>query len=267
MPEPQRVKPGSPPRMARLPRFLSALRHGSAHQVQFHTHDAAELVYVVRGELSIDCEGRNLPGRDGTIYVMPANVAHNQRCNGQWQTWCVLYYDGEHVLPSHPRALDLSRRPEIGRWIDELCSLYELKESIAAPVVDGLIFAMLGRLAGVEHARSDIEVLHPRLADAVRFLHEHSTEDVDADTLANAACTSYCHLGALFRARFGCGPLKYQQNLRMELARKLLMNPYLSIDEVAQQTGFEDTNYFVRLFRRANGSPPGKWRKPLSGKS
>jgi AraC-like DNA-binding protein len=267
VPEPQRPLKTAPPRMARLPRFLSALRYNSSHQVSFHTHDAVELVYCVHGNLIIECDGgMSLPGTDGMLYVLPANVAHNQRANGPWQTWCVLYYDGDHILPSQPRAIDLSRTAEAGRWIDELCSLYELKESIAAPVGDGLLFALLGRLAEIEHARHDIEALHPRLADAVRFLHEHSAEDVDADTLAGAACASYSHLSALFRDRFNCGPLKYHQNLRMELAKKLLMNPYLTIDEVAQQTGFEDTNYFVRLFKRAHGAPPGKWRKALSGK-
>jgi len=226
-----------------------------------HAHDATELVYTVRGELAIDCQQKSFPGRDGTLYILPAHVDHNQSSNGPWQTWCILYYDGEHLLPQTPRTLDVILVPEVPRFIDELCNLHALKDSVAAPVCEGLLFALLSRLAEIEHIRQDIGALHPRLAAAVTFIHEHSTENFDADTLASVACASYSHLGALFRERFGCGPLKYQQNLRMELARKLLLNPYLSMDEVARQTGFSDTNYFVRLFRKSNGVPPGQWRK------
>ncbi|HYF50444.1 MAG TPA: AraC family transcriptional regulator [Planctomycetota bacterium] len=249
------------PRVTRLPRFRSAVRHGGEQQVPMHTHDAAELVYTVGGDLIIDCDGKSLPARDRMLYILPAKVPHNQRANGKWQTWCILYYDGDHIVSQKPRTLDLSATPEVPRFIDELCRLHELKDSVSPSVCEGLLFALLNRLAEIEHARQDIDALHPRLAAAVKFIHEHSTEDFDAETLSSAACASYSHLGALFRERFGCGPLKYQQNLRMELARKLLLNPYLSMDEVAQQTGFADTNYFVRLFRKSNGVPPGQWRK------
>jgi AraC-like DNA-binding protein len=250
-----------PPALVRLPRFKMALHHQGDKLVPFHTHDAAELVYTVEGDIGIDCEKNVMPGRAGILYILPANISHNQRSTGYWRTICVLYYHGKHLLDETPRAIDVRSDPQIVKWLDELTVLHQSKDGIAESVVDGFLFALLTRIGNLEEKKKAAETLHPRIAQAVEFLQEHVTEDVDAETLASAACASYSHLSALFRDQFGCAPLKYHQNLRLSLSQKLLMNPYASIDEVARKAGYEDTNYFVRLFRKTFGVPPGKWRR------
>jgi AraC-like DNA-binding protein len=254
-------------RVIRLPRMRSALHYESDHQVPFHTHDAVELVYTIYGDVHIDAHPAAMDAVDGVLFILPAHVAHNQVAKTPWHSLCVLYYDGDHILDSSPRTVDCRQEPQILRWMEELAQMHGSKSPMPEAVKNSFLFALLSRIASLEQQKKVAEAFHPRLADAVKFLHEHSTEEVDAETLSSAANTSYSHLGALFRERFGCGPLKYQQNLRMEEARKLLLNPYLSIDEVAAKTGFDDTNYFVRLFRKSHGAPPGKWRRDIRAAS
>jgi AraC-like DNA-binding protein len=249
-----------PPALVRLPRLKSALHHNGNTQVPFHTHDSVELVYTVDGNIRIDVDGQALPGRGGILYVLPGNIPHNQWCSGRWHTLCVLYYHGAHLLDESPRAIAIDD-PQVYKWLDELSTLDQSKARVADVVIDGFLFTLLSRIGHLEQQKKAAETLHPRLAQAIEFLHEHVTDEIDADTLADAACASYSHLSSLFRDEFGCAPLKYHQNLRLALSQKLLMNPYASIDEVAQKAGYEDTNYFVRLFRKTYGMPPGKWRK------
>jgi len=260
--------PPSPPRaqMVRLPRLQSALRYRGDFQVMFHTHTAVELVYNLEGITRIDVKdlkGKEvgLPGGASVLHVLPANMPHNQWSASPWRSQCILYFDGAHLLDDAPRALDTTGDPLIGRWFEELCTLHESKVAAPDSVANGFLFALLTRISALEQQRRSAETLHPRLAQAVEFIHEHLNEDIDADTLASASCASYSHLSALFRAMFDCGPLKYQQNQRLSSAQKLLLNPYLSLDEVAARVGYVDANYFVRIFKKAYGVPPGKWRK------
>ena len=106
-----------------------------------------------------------------------------------------------------------------------------------------------------------MRALHPRLAAAVAYLHARIAEPVSAAELAHATRTSYSHLGALFRARFGCGPLDYHRARRMEQARTLLRDPHLGVGDVARRLGFDDVSYFVRVFRKSCGTAPNRWRK------
>jgi transcriptional regulator GlxA family with amidase domain len=79
-------------------------------------------------------------------------------------------------------------------------------------------------------------------------------------SVARAVGVSASHLSALFAAQCGVGPMHYLQRLRVERACWLLSNPYLRIHEVAEACGYEDVNYFTRLFRRSLGISPGHWR-------
>jgi transcriptional regulator GlxA family with amidase domain len=95
----------------------------------------------------------------------------------------------------------------------------------------------------------------------VRYLERRSLEATTVGDLARHAGVSASHLGALFRARFGCGPLKYQLRLKLQLAAKLLANSYLGVAEVGAACGFPDPNYFSRIFRAQHGMPPREWRR------
>jgi len=113
----------------------------------------------------------------------------------------------------------------------------------------------------LENNRRAEQAMHPRLAGALTFIHEHFTEEIDAENLAASVGISYSHLAALFRGQFGMGPLQYQGKIRMDQACRLLADPYLSIREIARKCGYEDENYFARHFHKIKGAPPGLWRK------
>ena len=68
-------------------------------------------------------------------------------------------------------------------------------------------------------------------------------------------------LGRQFREALGCAPLEYLVRLRLGRAQRLLVErPDLRIHEVAKAVGWNDTNYFVRLFRTREGQTPGQFR-------
>ncbi|GEM_PF-6267562 len=46
----------------------------------------------------------------------------------------------------------------------------------------------------------------------------------------------------------------------MAHARELLLNRYMSVGEVAARCGYEDANYFTRLFHKIHHCPPGEYR-------
>lgn len=61
--------------------------------------------------------------------------------------------------------------------------------------------------------------------------------------------------------------LTYRQlisDCRYVAARKLLLNPALSIKEIAWRLGYRDDNAFRRAFKNWAGMPPGAWRREHS---
>lgn len=63
-----------------------------------------------------------------------------------------------------------------------------------------------------------------------------------------------------FKACYGLTPTKYLTQLRLEKARSLLIETYLTIDHIAQCCGYENGFYLSRLFSKQFRMPPTEYR-------
>lgn len=254
-----------------LPRVRWAYRCSSDQfsyengQVGLHTHNEPELVLLKEGHLWVDVfDCPSMEGRAGDLFVLPARVSHATRSDGPWVTLCVTYSDGGSLLDTTPRRIDIKYDRLLIHWLEDLCSLHDLYPRSGEPVADALLLTILSRCMEIETRGKEMQRLHPRLAAAVEYLHEKPNENVTAAELAAVARTSYSHLSALFRATFGYGPLRYHREHRIERAESLLLNPYLSIGEIGRELGFDDLNYFARVFRQMRGISPHQWRRSVT---
>lgn len=64
-----------------------------------------------------------------------------------------------------------------------------------------------------------------------------------------------------FRAATGYAPMEYVQTLRIEEAKHLLETTRTPIEMVAVEVGYEDPNFFRRLFKRRVGITPARYRQ------
>lgn len=54
---------------------------------------------------------------------------------------------------------------------------------------------------------------------------------------------------------------EYLQQVRLKKAKVLLLQTQLSIQQISIQIGYENTNFFIRLLKKAYGTTPAAWRK------
>ena len=69
------------------------------------------------------------------------------------------------------------------------------------------------------------------------------------------------HMTRTFRMIVGISPLEYVHRLRLEEAYRLLSDTSMNVSEAASEVGFDDANYFSRLFRKKMGISPCQIRK------
>jgi transcriptional regulator GlxA family with amidase domain len=67
-----------------------------------------------------------------------------------------------------------------------------------------------------------------------------------------------------FSAATGYHPLDYVQELRIEIAKKLLATEATNVDEISVTVGYEDPTSFRRLFKRKAGLTPAVYRKKFA---
>jgi signal transduction histidine kinase/DNA-binding LacI/PurR family transcriptional regulator/AraC-like DNA-binding protein/ActR/RegA family two-component response regulator len=120
----------------------------------------------------------------------------------------------------------------------------------------------LGHIAeALAHKRGLGSEMRGTVRKVMAYIHEHYAEPVSRAEMAAYANLSERHLNRCFRLETGVTPLTYLNRYRIDQAKVLLEKGDKSIAEVALATGFSDSSYLARVFRREVGLSPAAYRR------
>jgi len=99
-----------------------------------------------------------------------------------------------------------------------------------------------------------------RLDDAMTYMNEHFKEQIALPEIAAVAALSVSQFVRVFKQNFGTTPIDYIIELRFNESCRLLKYTELAVAEIAYLVGFNDSNYFTRLFQKRFGITPWQAR-------
>lgn len=108
--------------------------------------------------------------------------------------------------------------------------------------------------------RISASLSNPIVEKACVFMTEHMMEDISLERTAQEVNVSPFYLSKLFKEEKNQNFITYLTDIRMEKARALLKEPRASVKEVSAAVGYNDQNYFSRLFRNKFGMSPTEFR-------
>lgn len=97
----------------------------------------------------------------------------------------------------------------------------------------------------------------PGLARALSAMHADRRVNWTVAELARIAGMSRSAFAARFNEMLGCAPIEYLARWRMALARDALIRGVKSLDDIAEEIGYESVSAFSTAFRRRSGVAPG----------
>ena len=95
------------------------------------------------------------------------------------------------------------------------------------------------------------------------YMLTHLDRPIGLDELASLVSLSRYHFCTAFRLSTGSTPHVWLTRQRMLLAQRLLIDPSLSISEVALAVGYSTPSGFAQTFRRNVGMTPRDFRRSL----
>ncbi|HLP75922.1 MAG TPA: DNA-binding transcriptional regulator [Candidatus Paceibacterota bacterium] len=106
-----------------------------------------------------------------------------------------------------------------------------------------------------------IAVNHPGVARGLRFLIEHCHEMIGVDDIARAAAMSRRGLHRAFLENLGRPPGQELQRIRIERAKKVLVQTDQKMEAIANLCGYQNANSFWSAFRLVTGMSPNEYRR------
>lgn len=100
-----------------------------------------------------------------------------------------------------------------------------------------------------------------KLKQVIDYIHNHLDQDLSLNELAAMVQMSPTYFARLFKQSTGFPPHQYVVHHRIELAKRLLFQPELSIAEIAYQVGFANQGHLNRHFKKLTGTTPGSLRR------
>ncbi|HIS31341.1 MAG TPA: helix-turn-helix transcriptional regulator [Candidatus Limivivens intestinipullorum] len=93
------------------------------------------------------------------------------------------------------------------------------------------------------------------------YVNEHFTEDLTLEQMASMAGFSKYHFTRLFKQYTDMSFYRYLNEKRISYARSLLLDPNLTVIEVAIRSGFTSLSAFLRMFKLINQYTPTEFRR------
>ncbi len=140
---------------------------------------------------------------------------------------------------------------------DDLFSFFaaEYSNSALKDFVSLLISDCVSAISSVKKQKEN-----PIIEKVCSYIDNNLDKDLSLDVLANIAEVSTFYLSKLFKEEKSENIVNFVTNKRLERARQLLSETKYSIKEITAFTGYNDQNYFSRLFKNKFGISPSEFR-------
>ena len=100
--------------------------------------------------------------------------------------------------------------------------------------------------------------LKPRAV--ISYIQNHFTENIYLETLAETFHTSPSYLSRVIKKETSSTFSDYLNVLRINEAKKLLLNTRKPIKEIYETVGYNNRNTFIRIFKSITGTTPSDYR-------
>ena len=96
---------------------------------------------------------------------------------------------------------------------------------------------------------------------AKKYIEDHYNKDISLDDVSRVVDVSPYYFSKIFKEQTGKNFIDYLTNLRIEMAKKLLIKSEVSMKEICASIGYSDPNYFSRSFKRNVGVTPTEFKE------
>lgn len=101
------------------------------------------------------------------------------------------------------------------------------------------------------------------VTEMMRFIEEHALDTFMIEDVADTVNLSISRAVHVFKEHTGKTMIEYAQSIRLSAALNQMKYTNMTLDHIAENCGFGNYPYFHRVFKKAYGQSPGKFRRTL----
>jgi len=230
-----------------------------------------EISYVDYGRMFLELDNTSLVLSSGECVLIPAHTSHStQSDQNRPFSFLNIMYDGRCPAVLAKKRLVLS--PEERQLMADL----KQESESSAPYHGEMLLLKLNllllsmarnrreQLANIPVVGSNRMTHNQQTATrAIAWLEAHLQEPLDPEAVAQHAGVSASHLRKLIKQETGKSLSHHLKTLRVELAKQLLMESPLNMNELAWRVGYTSAPHFCTVFKKETGKTATEFAQSL----
>lgn len=243
-------------------------------------HTFYEFIYVKKGNVFCKIDGEKFTLNGGDFRVISPSKTHHYFTENPAEIFIVCFQSKSGILEILSNTISLNEYmrslvekimveaensfifPFTERLIPKEDAIFGSQQLIEILIEELLIGVLRQTLedSKVKLVKNTSELKNNIVSDTVSYLNKNLYGNLTLDKVCKKTLYSSTYLNKLFKEKKGCTVMKYYQNLKISEAKSLLKKG-LSVSEVSDELYFTDVNYFCKVFKKATGRSPLKYKK------
>lgn len=238
-----------------------------------HWHDRIEILRVLSGSLVLHCADEQITVEKDEAAIISPRLLHGAFAGSGGVVYNVLMFDIGNLINSTSAAARFlktindgktvfspkAQSPELIACIDRITDAH--KNTPKNHILDTLgdLYRLLGLIYTTCEPKENPQTPSgEKFEDIIKYINEHFCEAISSCDISRKFGYDEAYFCRRFKKTTGMTAMRYIQILRLEKARRMLLEGGSSIKDICLSCGFSDTAYFTNCFKRLYKTTPAK---------
>lgn len=239
---------------------------------RIHRHAEHEMFFLGDGEMELVTESGNLHFADSAV-IVPPDVGHYTVIDAE--KLFVIYVNIDRIDGEAARNLEKRLSGGVSSLEmnpDEIFYLEKISGSNNPSDISHLLSLLFSDLfSRLEPnffvAENDVVPAGKYAFALEEYVEAHYTESVRLSDVAAHLHLCEKQVLRVIKKEYGCSFSEYVHQKRLSVASMMLKHTDMNVSEIARRVGFENDNYFYRVFKKKYGETPSEYRNHYKNRS
>lgn len=254
--------------------FRRDIRDSSYSMPGMHVHNKHELYFLEEGGTKYFVGNEIYILKPGDFIFVPKDVFHmTDKFECDSYTRILMVFDDDYIGEEYLKYVDFLKEKKciripsskLYRFYDIFAKLEHETQHRSKDYEELYklylreILVLMSRYQTFSEDFTELNDSYQLVQNAAEYISRNYDSDLSLELLSQKFSLSKSYFSRLFKEVTGVGVSEYINISRISIAEKLLAQGNLSITEVANRCGFNDSNYFATVFKKIKGISPKKY--------
>lgn len=251
------------------PTYMGHYFYLSGYRLHRTSFDSFLLMYVMEGSLTLEYKNRKINVGKDTFLMIDCYQEHCYYSTTGWEaTW--IHFDGFPARRMYDMITDklgnifmLDDPLPVLNGMAKIYHPYSKKEPVNEILISRYLYNLLTDI--LVYTPPSLPFQEAQRGSSIEnvkiYIRDHIQESLKIEALARVALMSPYHFMRVFKKETGMSPHEYVINYRIRLAKMLLLETTLSVNDICYESGFSSESVFCAAFKKNVGITPTSYRK------